>query len=846
MNRIALFALPLTLILLAPAGAQDVSLSSERGSSVVTFHLRGESVIARATTAAVADLRVIGLAGWPGLAATWTETAAEGTQAWYAISTDGTRVDRTTPTQYDVLLRYDTFDPLLRTPQVPGALSARPGNRLWIVQWWTQGLETYRSAVRSLGADIHLYLGHHAQVVEVDASQIAALRNLPCVRWVGEFHPAYKLDAALLEFQRRGYLDQPSIAVNLLTTRRGPAGQGPVGAGIEALGGHVFHQSPETHLMSATLDLAGLVALARMDEVQWIDPWGGIGTDMAVARTFFGADYAEALGGLDGTGVRGEIHDVGTDLTHPELSGAIAHGAPGSASHGTKVAGEVFATGLDPQARGLCPSGTAIITDANRYVGSRYAHTMQSVDPSGIYQAVFLTSSVGNPWTTTYSSISQNLDLIVFDSHLLHCQSQSNQGTQMSRPEAWAKNVVSVGGVNHINTVSKADDLWLGASIGPAADGRIKPNFAAFYDAVYTTDLGGGYAAAFGGTSAATPLVGGAFGLFHQMWHAGGFGNPTGTSVFQSRPKETLARAMMTASATQWSFNGPSHNLTRVHQGWGHPDLKKLHDHRARTFWVNETDVLANLQSTEWNLDVLPGAPELKVALVWADPAGTTSSTRHRINDLDLKVTSPTGTVFVGNVGLLSANYSAAGGSTDDVNTEECVFVRLPAAGVWRVEVIAADVNQDGHVETTAIDVDYALAVLGAEGTPLSSAFDIELTSSGAGLGDGHLGLTAIPTGTTQGYCLFSFATSQVLGTGSFIGLVPDFSTWVCLASPRRTGSVLHWSWPAPSSIFPANDFDAPAGFFTLAAGTTMDGMAIALDASWTVRGTTPVRRVTF
>jgi hypothetical protein len=43
------------------------------------------------------------------------------------------------------------------------------------------------------------------------------------------------------------------------------------------------------------------------------------------------------------------------------------------------------------------------------------------------------------------------------------------------------------------------------------------------------------------------------------------------------------------------------------------------------------------------------------------------------------------------------------------------VFLSSPEAGLWTVEVRASDVNQDSHVETPAVDVDFALVVSGAD-----------------------------------------------------------------------------------------------------------------------------------
>src|SRR5690606_24702876 len=94
-------------------------------------------------------------------------------------------------------------------------------------------------------------------------------------------------------------------------------------------------------------------------------------------------------------------------------------------------------------------------------------------------------------------------------------------------PEAWAKNVFSIGGVAHGNNSSANDDSWQGGngSTGPASDGRIKPTLCAYYDQTGASDRTGsaGYApgnwyANFGGTSGATPIVAGHNVLAIQMF----------------------------------------------------------------------------------------------------------------------------------------------------------------------------------------------------------------------------------------------------------------------------------------------------------------------------------------
>ncbi|GIW73951.1 MAG: hypothetical protein KatS3mg103_0473 [Phycisphaerales bacterium] len=210
------------------------------------------------------------------------------------------------------------------------------------------------------------------------------------------------------------------------------------------------------------------------------------------------------------------------------------------------------------------------------------------------------------------------------------------------------------------------------------------------------------------------------------MWAEGLLGNPTGGGdVFDERPAFTTAKALMIASASPYNFSGTStaQDKARVKQGWGMPDLRALYDSRDQLLVVDEQDVIEELVTAAYQVKVSAGTPQLRITLTWADPAGTTSSTLHRINNLDLRVTSPGGQTYWGNGGLNAGIWSTAGGSADTVNTVENVFIQNPQAGTWTIEVIAADLNQDGHRETSARDADFALVVLGTDG--LAAAFEL-------------------------------------------------------------------------------------------------------------------------
>ncbi|MEW2633545.1 hypothetical protein AB0903_18270 [Streptomyces sp. NPDC048389] len=107
------------------------------------------------------------------------------------------------------------------------------------------------------------------------------------------------------------------------------------------------------------------------------------------------------------------------------------------------------------------------------------------------------------------------------------------------------------------------------------------------------------------------------------------------------------------------------------------------------------------------------GSERLKATMVYTDPMGLPPAAQARVNDLTLKLTAPDGTIYWGNNGLAAGNWSAPGGSANTIDTVENVFIQNPDAGTWTIDVIASQVNADGHVETPAPDVDFALVTTG-------------------------------------------------------------------------------------------------------------------------------------
>ncbi|MFE0039119.1 S8 family serine peptidase [Streptomyces sp. NPDC059015] len=617
-----------------------------------------------------------------------------------------------------VRLRTRTFD-----PTTPEGERSRPRGNLrtksggtYLVQLTTTPLDSHRAELAALGARIGAYIPDATYVVRMDKAARGRVAALPYVRWVGPYDAGDKLEGGAVRPSTRRYvvtLVEPDAADQRAVVER-----------ITAIGGRVDGSSAGRQLIEATLEPAQALAVAHLDAVLALDVWTAPEVDMDNARAAGGADAVETAFGYLGQGVRGEVMDTGLRTTHQEFAAfpPILHTAnTTSTSHGTSTYGQVFASGVSATARGLLPQAQPIFA-AHSLVSDRWAHTEQLVDPAGPYRAVFQSNSWGSALTFGYNSTSAAMDDIVFDHDILICQSQGNTGNRSARPQAWAKNVVSVGGTYHYDTVSRTDDAWNGgASIGPAADGRIKPDLSNYYDAVHTTASGGdaAYTGTFSGTSASTPITCGYAGLVFQMWADGVFDGGPGLDrdVFASRPHAATAKALLINSADQYPFTGASHDLARMKQGWGTADVGNLYQEAQDNDWrlpvlVDETDLLTVGQTATYTLTT-DGSRPLKATMAYTDPMGSPSAAQARVNDLTLKLTAPDGTVYWGNNGLAADNWSSPGGSANTVDTVENVFVQTPAAGTWTIEVIAGQVNADGHVETPATDADFALVATG-------------------------------------------------------------------------------------------------------------------------------------
>ncbi|HEY4689710.1 MAG TPA: S8 family serine peptidase, partial [Anaerolineae bacterium] len=239
------------------------------------------------------------------------------------------------------------------------------------------------------------------------------------------------------------------------------------------------------------------------------------------------------------------------------------------------------------------------------------------------------------------------------------------------------------------------------SSRGPTDDGRAKPDLVApGTNIVSDFSHAPGVNLAFwilhetnpnyaynNGTSMATPLAAGA-GVLVREWLVGqGIADPSAAAI-----KATLLDTTANIAPGQYG-TGPTQEIPLTWPnsvaGWGRVDLGFITAESPYTLWIDDHatglstgSVVTYTDSQTRSLRVVDSAQPLRAMLVWSDPPASLSASAQLVNDLDLVVVGPDGTLYPGN--------NAATG--DRTNNVEGVIIANPPAGQYAVRVSAYNV----------------------------------------------------------------------------------------------------------------------------------------------------------
>lgn len=642
------------------------------------------------------------------------------------------------------------FDPVRDgEPDLPAGLTAAslPADETgaFLVQIDGAITKEEREALVATGAVPFAYLPNYTFLVRMPGATKPAVEALSFVRWVGAYHPAYKLSPQPAMSEATG--------TKTLTLLLFPdADMSAVSAEVVRMGGAVVEatDSGRNKIVRAAIDMSRVTELAARNDVAWVEPSLELVQHNANAQWVVQTNVSNNRRvwdmGLHGEGQVVHSSDSGIRTTHnafrdagvpingfgdypthrkiiayrQSLPGVPFGDHPGASYHGTHTAGTLVAddSPFSGDARdGMALKAKIFFTDS----GGDALSILAPGDLNLLFGPAYEGNAGGaarissNSWgaglqsqaSGMYTVLSMTADQFLYDhkDFLISFSNGNDSAPGSVGTPATFKNGVSSGSTGN---GASANQYSYFSSQGPTNDGRMKPTICSPGSSLQSPSGGSdtGYQT-LSGTSMSCPSGAGAMVLIRQYLTDGWY--PTGAPVPANgfTPSGALVKALAISSTDNDMLGMP---IPNNQVGWGRINVDNIlyfPGDTERTAVIDDADGLATGEFAEYEIQVTDASVPLKVTLCWFDKEGSPGALRELVNDLNLTVTDPANTVYVGNA--LVNGESVPAGVADSLNVEEGVRRNAPATGTWRIRVEGRNVPFAAQT--------FALAISGGVGT---------------------------------------------------------------------------------------------------------------------------------
>lgn len=384
----------------------------------------------------------------------------------------------------------------------------------------------------------------------------------------------------------------------------------------------------------------------------------------------------------NGQGINVSVKENKPDTTDPDFKGRYVYTPSASAtlsSHATIMSTIIAGAGNSYyEGKGVSPAATLSST----------SFAVLLPEPDAYYQQYGI--SVQNHSYGTAIENFYGADAAAYDAYtaarawVLQVYSAGNSGTQtaiggnyngipgysnLTGSFKMAKNIITVGHTDSLMNVLAP------SSRGPAYDGRIKPELVAFGE---------------DGSSGAAAIVSGiAVSLQHAYKQISG-----------ALPAAALIKAILLNSADDVNAKGIDFKT-----GYGSVNAIKAMEALTQNRFA--TGMISNGGDNTHNITVPANAKQLKITLVWTDPASASNTPKALRNDLDLELALPAASQtwlpwVLNHYPHIDSLQQLPQRKRDSLNNAEQVTIDNPAAGNYVIHVkgynLTATPNQSYYI----------------------------------------------------------------------------------------------------------------------------------------------------